>query len=280
MSAALGIGLIGCGTEPDDTVDITLTPIPDLNGNSCTVNANIVGSSGVSNIIPTCTKSDGTTVPVTDISFGNIPAPSSTGDLSFTMNISPNTCDGDYVLQLTATSGNKTELKTTPFVVTGKKVCSIPVLDIRSDSATLGSFGNSVVGSSIDLDRDSVMKAVDAVKENSGIDIVYNWIDSLTAVVYNPVFVKSIENTVFTDWVSPNDTKFHKVTADFDKITTAAQIQELFSESKAIEKKITVSVNDVLIVKTDKDKYVLVKIKSVFPTSSAIAMLKYSVKKE
>jgi hypothetical protein len=277
LLAALGIGLIGCAVEPDDTVDITLTSIPTVAGNNCEVHANIVGSSGVSNITPNCTKSDGTAAPT--ITFGNVPAPSGAGDLSFTMNVSSATCNGDYVLVLTATSGNKTKSKTTPFQVTGKTDCAVPVLDIRYDSATLGAFGNTQIGSSLDLDRDSVMLAKDAKLDSSGVDIVYNSVDSLTAVVYNPVYAKSIENSVFTGWVNPNDTKFHKVTADFDAITTAAKIAELYQEAKATEKRLTVSVNDLLIVKTDKGNYVLIKIKTTFPTASGIALLKYALKK-
>lgn len=278
LLATLGIGLIGCAVEPDDTVDITLTSIPTVAGNNCEVHAIIVGSSGVSNITPNCTKSDGTAAPT--ITFGNVPAPSGAGDLSFTMTVPSATCNGDYVLVLTATSGNKTKSKTTPFQVTGKTDCSVPVLDIRYDSATLGAFGNTQFGSSIDLDRDSVMLANDAKLDSSGIDIVYTYSDSITAVVCNPVYAKeSSGNQAFNGWVNPNDTKFHKVTADFDAITTAAKIAELYQEAKATEKRLSVNVNDLLIVKTDKGNYVLVKIKSTFPTASAIAMFKYALKK-
>lgn len=274
--AALGIGLTGCLTDPleSTTPTITLGKIDTLtagSGASRTVTGKIEGSEVITKVAYQVSNSAGASVSTITVS-GPDGNNKKSLDLSVVVLALAGTPTGTYTLKISATAGATGEGLFT-FNVKGAVV---PVSDIYIDSVTLGAFANPTVGSSVDLDNGEVMLSAAAKLANSGVDIVYTYSDAANgSVICSPVYAKESSNiAAFESWVSPNDTKFHKVSVNFDAITTSAQIEALYNASQATEKRIVVSAGDVLVVKTDEDSYVLVKIKTAFANSAATAVLK------
>ncbi|MGE5671988.1 MAG: hypothetical protein ACM31E_11115, partial [Fibrobacterota bacterium] len=194
--------------------------------------------------------------------------------ITYTLTASATAPAGAYTLVISATSAGLTSTVDFNLVVAGV------VSNVTTATVSLGGHESSS-GSSVDLDNGTVMTSALATAANSGVDILYTYSETLAKpVIMNPVYAKESSNiTAFAAWVSPNDTKFHKVTTTgvtFESIVTSAQIEALYSATLATEKRIAVAVGDLLVVKTDASKYVLLRIETVSANATGTASIKYS----
>jgi hypothetical protein len=194
--------------------------------------------------------------------------------ITYTLTASATAPAGAYTLVISATSAGLTSTVDFDLVVAGV------VSNVTTATVSLGAH-NATAGSSVDLDNGTVMTSVDAKVANSSVDILYTYSDALNKpVIMNPVYAKETSGiTAFEAWVSPNDTKFGKVTTagvTFESIVTSAQIEALFATVSTTEKRVPVAVGDLLVVKTDAAKYVLVRIETVSADATGTASIKYA----
>jgi len=179
---------------------------------------------------------------------------------------------GTYTLDIVAYAGLSHNEGTKTFTVTGTP--------ITTTQATLGSYANTLYGSSIDLDDGSVMFASAATQANSGVDIVVTY----AAAPYNTLRVMSPDYasttsgiTAFQNWASPNVTYFNKVSGiDYASITTKEQIEALFDPTSAQANTgvLSCTTGDIIVVKTDMDNYALVLINSFDASTSGTVTIK------
>jgi hypothetical protein len=275
--AALGIGLTGCLTDPTEvtTPTITLGKIDTLtagSGASRTVTGKIEGSDVITKVTYQVTNSAGTSVSTITVSGPDGNSKKSL-DLSVVVLALTGTPAGTYTLKISATAGATGDGSFT-FSVKGPAVV---VSDITVNSVTLGAHDNTL-GSSVNLDNGSVLPSAQAVLANSGVDILYTYSQKVTSpILFNPAYAKDSSGiTAFAAWVTPNATKFHKVTGNFDAITTAAQIEALYDANSSFSGRLTVAVGDLIIVKTDLGKYVLIKMMTVSANATGTAEIKYA----
>ncbi len=152
--------------------------------------------------------------------------------------------------------------------------------DLKDTTVTVAGHGSNTIGSSFDLDAGKVMLATDAIKANSGVDLVYTFSATRNSpVLMTPVYAKNSSNiAVFENWVSPNATQFHEVfLVDFDAITTKAEIQALFNASLASSTgRENCAANSVFVVKTDTGAYALLRMETVSTSSTGTATIKFA----
>jgi hypothetical protein len=183
------------------------------------------------------------------------------------------TSGGTYTLKIVAKVNGKEFSGTVDFSVSGNQ--GTPV---TTGTVTIGSYDNPTTGSSVDLDNGTVMLAAAATAANSGVDIVGTYSASKGGLrIFTPVYAKNSSGiTAFAGWVNPNNTLFHKVTVDFNSITTKEQIQAKFDATLVpSDGALTCATGDVIVVKTDMNAYVLIQIGAFDATATGTATIKY-----
>lgn len=181
---------------------------------------------------------------------------------------------GTYQLVITATCRDEVTTTTRDFTVTGGSTGTL----VTEATIAVAGHGNDTIGSSMNLDNGLVLKAGAATAAGSGVDLLYTFSNTLNKpVLMTPVYAKNSSGIVaFANWVSPNDTKFHKVTANYASITTKEQIVALYNASANFTGRVECAAGDVFVVKTDLGAYALVKMESVTTTNKGIASIKFA----
>ncbi len=279
--AALGIGLNGCLTDPEESTapSITLQSIGTVtagSGTAVTVTGKIEASDSITNVTYKIYTAAGVAVEPSKITVTGTPKNNKKSlDISVAIQAFAGAKTDDYNLKISATTDVTSEVNF-PFHVQGS---TTPISDLTTQTVSLGAHDNATVGSSIDLDAGTIMKSAAAKLANSGVDIVYTYSERVNSpVIMNPAYAKTSSGiTAFETWVGPNATQFHKVPAgSFESTTTVAGVQALFDASLVGDGRITVEANDVLVIKTDKGAYILVKMNTVSSNATGTATIKYA----
>jgi hypothetical protein len=284
--AALGIGFMGCDNplSNDDTVSIELNAVPTITANTTyyDIVATVNGSVAITNVTPSIKRIDGGDT--TGISFDQSATPSKEkisikatgGDMSITMNFASTTCNGDYVLTLTATAGTVQTSQKSTFTVTGKTDCSIPDgTPIVTTTLTAGANKNSEYGSSIDLDGGVVWKMADAATNVAKIDLCYAHASTGADKLGTTAWATASLFDFAKAWTTASTAKFYLTdlsAAEFDEITISEEIPD-FVDASAIASSEALP-DDVFIVKTTEGAIVLVKITAQTPGEAGTITIK------
>ena len=279
LSVAVAAAVMtGCGLSPVGSPTITIDPIPSIS----------VPANG-SNYVDVTGEIEADTV-ITAISYEilnsyDLPAsgitvtgPQPNGEEKMDFDDSPiritvdaGTLAGTYKLKISVTAGPSVDA-TFSFTVTGGTG------DINTATVTIGSYANPTIGSSIDLDSGTVKLAAAAIQNGSGVDLVCTYSTTYSAFrIFNPVYARDTSGiTAFSGWVNPANTSFCKLTGvNFNDFTTHAQIQAQYSAGSAVTSA-SCAVNDIFVVRTDKDSYALIQILSFDQYTSGTAQIKWA----
>lgn len=285
LAISVSLSLIGCGlldlTE-SKSADISVSvPSTLQKGTRTGVTGEISAPDEIASVEITVQTSSGTSVSKSQI---EVEYQTISGVKSFKfkdedriyIKVASSAQAGDYKLVVSVTDINNSNTTLSFNFTVGGGSTGTQVVE---GTFTLGAHDHATVGSSVDLDNGQVMLAAAARAANSGVDIVYTYSSKVSSpVLMTPVYAKNESGiTAFANWVNPNDTKFHKVSADYDDITTKEEIESLFDASKVVsDGRLQVSAGDVVVVKTDEGAYVLVEIVTVSSNASGTANFKYA----
>ncbi|HUI93226.1 MAG TPA: hypothetical protein VLX68_13345 [Chitinivibrionales bacterium] len=268
----------GCGlTNPIGAPTITISAIGSINaGTFKDVQGTIKADQAITSVSYSVTDANGGAVSTITVTG---PSASNTNSMSFDntaanelrITVSANATAGSYKLKISATA-SATADASFDFTVGGNTGTGV-----TTNAVTIGSYGNSQYGSSVDLDANppDVMLATDATASGSGVDIVGTYSSSMSAFrVFNPVYAANSSGiNAFANWQNPAATQICKETGTaFASITTKQQIQSLFNAASASDN-VSCQQGDVLIVKTDQNAYAAVEITSFDASTSGTAVL-------
>lgn len=286
LALVSAVGLVammsGCGlNDPVSAPTISIDAIGSIaiaaSNVSKTVTGEIKADTAIESISAVVTTSAGATVRPAQIEV-TTPAPNGATSQNLTSSngivllVKPAALAGDYKLKITVMAGVEGS-GTFNFTLTGN-----PGTPITVGTVEIGSLDNPSKGSSIDLDDGTVMLAAAAKAAGSGVDIVCTYSSDLSAFrIFSPEYAKTASGiTAFANWVSPNDTKFKKVTAvTFASVTTVEAIAALYSSTTGTElTNSNAAVGDVFVVDTDEG-FALIEITSFTSTTTGTANIKY-----
>lgn len=187
---------------------------------------------------------------------------------------------GTYQLEISGDVNGEISSTKISFQVKNGSGTTDPEPDLTESTITVAGHGHASMGSSFDLDNGDVLLSSAATAANSGVDLVYTYSNSLgSPVLLTPVYAKNESGIgAFSGWVSPNNTQFHLVNADFDAITTKAEVEALFDASQVSSSgREPCAAGDVFVVKTDTGAYALLQMETVSSDDSGTANIKYAL---
>jgi hypothetical protein len=257
---------------------ITIDAIGTINtGTYKNVTGSISADTAISSVSYAIVTDAGVSVPLFEIS---VTGPSASGGK--TVNFTPPSpiritvgyaVAGNYKLKILAAAVLNSEASF-DFTVVGST--GTPVL---TATVTLGSYANPTVGSSIDLDNGTVIFAAAAVAPGSGVDLVGTYSSNpsyMTLRLFTPVYARDNSNIpAFSAWPDAAATSIVKVTGTaFSAITTVEQIQPLYAAGTPVIS-VSCAQGDVLVVKTDQNRYVAIEVGAFDANTTGTFMLKY-----
>ena len=115
------------------------------------------------------------------------------------------------------------------------------------------------------MDEPVAWLSAEAAGNVAEIDLVYAYSNTdAVEKLFSPAHAKVSGYTFASGWESPNGTKFYKVLAygatEFNAVTTAEEILELWNEPSAEGTSIAAAQGDVFIAETNQDAIVLLLI--------------------
>jgi hypothetical protein len=171
-------------------------------------------------------------------------------------------------------AGSAEATQTQTFTITGG-TSGTPVS--VSAALTVGSNGNATEGSSIDLDIPEVYSMSEAANHVSDLDLCYSYSGVASAdKIFTPSHAKASDYTYASGWSNPPTTSFIKTSltpAEFDDISTAEEIEALWTGTPTETSEVCEE-DDVFIVKTTEDVYVLVLISEQTPGKTGTITIK------
>jgi hypothetical protein len=286
LLALLSVGmavavLAGCGLSPVGAPTVTIDPIPSITvpgggSNYVDVTGKVEADTEISAISYSILNSNDQPVSMLVISVTG-PNPNAGdekidfGDRPIRITVFNGATAGTYKLKISVTAGPSMDA-TFNFTVIGGTG------DVNTAIVTIGSYANSSIGSSIDLNSGKVKSAALATQSGSGVDLVCTYSTSFSAFrIFNPVYARDSSNiTAFSGWVNPAATSFFKLTGvNFDDYTTKAQIQAAYTGGTPLTSA-SCAVNDIFVVRTNQTNYVLIKILSFEQSTSGTAQIKWA----
>ncbi|MFP4164082.1 MAG: hypothetical protein ACLFQB_09580 [Chitinispirillaceae bacterium] len=187
---------------------------------------------------------------------------------------------GTYRLEISGDVNGEISSTTISFQVKNNDGATNPDSDLEEQTITVAGHGHNTMGSSFDLDNGEVLLSSDATVAGSGVDLVYTYSNSRRSpVLLTPVYAKEDSDIgAFSGWDNPNDTEFHKVSTDYDAVTTKADVEELFDASQVSSSgRVTCAAGDVFVVKTDTGAYALLEMVTVSADDGGTANIKYAL---
>lgn len=195
-------------------------------------------------------------------------------DLHTTVAAKSTVAAATYKLEITATAGSETNSRSREFTVKdGNSGTPVTI-----DSVTMGSFANTTVGSSIDLDDGSVYLPADACTAGSGTDLVGTYSSDFAKMrIFTPVYARdSSKIGAFSGWKQPAATNIVRVSGTaFSAITTVGQLFALYSAGTP-QIAWSCATGDVFIVKTDLNRYAAIEIGAFTASTSGTFKMKYA----
>lgn len=281
----LALGLTGCLTSNDDeiTFDDVKLENASLTIPSSEVSTKILGeiSSGeaISSIDFMVTK-DGAAVPSTEVKVTST-APGSDADSwdlgdieegNAKVVVSSSAKSGDYKITIKVTAGDITGEKTLNLTLTG----GTTVATLVEKTLVMGAQ-DAAQGSAADLDSFVVYTSSSAKTHAAHIDIYFQSGSSGTkATLLSPAEAKADGYDLIESWTVHNATKFVEVTAPWASLNTQAAIDAAYTASASTAgSQLELSGGEVIIVKTEKDNHVAIKVESVSSqTRTAVLTIK------
>lgn len=262
--AALGIGLNGCLTDPEESSapSITLQSIGTVtagSGTAVTKTGKIEASDSITNVTYKIFTAAGVAVEASKITVTGTPKNNKKSlDITVSIQAFAGAQSGNYNLRISATT-NVTSDVNFPFTVEG--VATTPVTE---KDLVLGAQSNT--NPSL-LDADNMVAYSSSITDASTqakIDLIFSYATILTndALAFTSPSVAA--GTPYSTWPSTSkaNTEFKKVTATWSSITTQEQIDALWGTG-AGSNRIVVAQGDIIIVKTSAGKYKLVSINTL-----------------
>ncbi|MFP4416223.1 MAG: hypothetical protein ACOC4C_05400 [Fibrobacterota bacterium] len=192
-----------------------------------------------------------------------------------TLQVDESACDGIYVLEIEVDAGSNNSSKEMAFDVTGATDCSGPSSDLTEETVTMGSWDNNNHGQALDADDMTVYMHDDVTSSlASQIDVWFSNTGEGQAWLWSPQQAATADYAP-QDWNIQNNTQFVKVNADYDNITTQAQIDSIWSaNSSASSNYANISAGDVVVLETNEDNHVIMEIVDANGTDTGTANIK------
>jgi len=270
-SVVVGVfGLMGC--EEDSTTaenKITIEAIGNVTGTAGTQVA--VQGEIEADATPTVTaviqNSTGGGVPAAELSVTftdpTDDKPDLADDMAMTIVVGANgACNGTYSLVITATTTTSVS-QSAPFTVTGGRDCGL-----TEATVTLGAQ-DATPGSLLDADAMVVYLtggntgASTPVANRPDCDVLFYY--STVAPADYKFIAPDTAQGVLTSWTAQEkaNTSFKKVVANFDNIATQGDIDLLWANGGTSSKRLSIAVNDVIVINTSAGAYKAVRIESL-----------------
>jgi len=284
--ALLSVGLAavvmtGCGLSPVGAPTVTLDAIPSITVpasgyNYVDVTGKVEADTAIDTIYYDILTSADQPVSTLQIYVTGPAADKSSEKISFDNNpiritVTSGALAGTYKLKVSVTAGPSMDVSFNFTVIGGSG-------NVNTATVTIGSYANSTIGSSIDLDNGTIMLAAAAILSGSGVDLVCTYSTSFSAFrIFNPVYARDSSNIgAFSGWVNPAATSFCKLTGvNFDVLNTKAAIQAQYTAGTPLISA-SCAIDDIFVVKTNQNNYVLIKIISFGQSTSGTAQIKWA----
>jgi hypothetical protein len=174
---------------------------------------------------------------------------------------------GGYKLKISATAGSATGSGEFDFTVNG------PTSTLTEKTVTMGAQGNTTDPSLLDVDAMATL-SLNSTDQTAiaNVDLIFFYSTAVSPAELRFVSPSVAAGTPFDTWTTKAASEFKKVAStDYDATTTQAQIDALWG-SGAGQTRLAVTAGDVVVVKTSKAAYKIVKINSISSTDATASM--------